>query len=437
MATRLFIVILFQLFSLQCLLAQWSTVHYFTFGGDTLPDIAELSFVNAKSGIAACRSVNPYWPNSNRRGAIMTTNDSSLTWDYRLLVDSFYFEKVIHLDSNIAMAAGSHFNFNWTTFNKGILARSINGGATWDTSIFPYHLKTLTNVNDSIIFITGREYLGTGTRTILLKSIDKGMNWTEMSFPYLTERVTGVSFISDSIGFMTGFNQIIYKTVNQGISWTKDTIGINSGASYLTNISTPSPSNLYTLNSNSEVYSSKDTGTTWNLLTTLNYSFLAEVEFANDSTGFIPASFSIFKTIDGGVTWNLQSSSPPSQGMFFDALTEIFALSPTTLYATGFHSQLYRTYNGGDIISSIRDNDFNDDKSLLVYPSPTNGLINIPYAKNIRSIEVFNMQGQLIQSVEKMSQETIKIDLIGDKGFYLIRVNLQNGSTKSTIVSKY
>lgn len=40
--------------------AQWEVVHDGIFGGDTLPGISSLSFINPAEGIAACRTINPY-----------------------------------------------------------------------------------------------------------------------------------------------------------------------------------------------------------------------------------------------------------------------------------------------------------------------------------------------------------------------------------------
>ncbi|MFT4755553.1 MAG: hypothetical protein ACI91R_000185 [Vicingaceae bacterium] len=110
--------------------AQWKTVHDVNIGGDTLPSISELSFSSAADGITACRTINSYRANSRNVGSIITTNDSESTWTYRLEVVSFYFQKVIHADTNIALAIRSQRNYKWDTYNKRIYERSINSGVT-------------------------------------------------------------------------------------------------------------------------------------------------------------------------------------------------------------------------------------------------------------------------------------------------------------------
>ncbi|MFB1021753.1 MAG: hypothetical protein QMC40_03215 [Vicingaceae bacterium] len=110
--------------------AQWKTVHDVKISRDTLPSISELSFSSAAGCIAACRTINSYRTNSHNVGSILTTNDSESTWTYRLEVVSFYFQKVIHADTNIAPAIRSQLNYTLDTYNKGMYAGSINSGVT-------------------------------------------------------------------------------------------------------------------------------------------------------------------------------------------------------------------------------------------------------------------------------------------------------------------
>jgi len=413
--------------------AQWVPTSSANQQNDSLPHISKVSFINAASGIAACRSVNPYQSNGSNIGSIMTTNDSAVTWTYRLEVDSFYFQDIIHANLNIALAIGSHRNYNWTTFNEGILARSADAGRTWDTTFFPYHLNSIEKINDSVLFIAGTEYFSPPSiRTVLLKSIDEGINWIEIPNSYSQEYITDVDFVTDSIGFMTGINSKVYRTVDQGASWT--TANIDSTQNYkIHNITIPSLSNLYVITDGGTIHNSSDTGSTWNKLATPSGGAFYKIAFVNDSIGYV-AGFGISKTTDSGMTWNNQSfalSSNPS----LHSLTEIIAISPTTLYSAG-PNQFFRTFFGGEIVSHIQTNNSIAENLILAYPSPTERFITIPFLEDVNRIEIIDIRGKEVYSTNQISTPHNKIELHVKNGIYLVKLIFNDGSIRSAKIIK-
>lgn len=352
----------------------------------------------------------------------MTTNDSGLTWTYRLKVDSFYFEKVKNINQSTAIAIGSQHSYNWNWYNKGILARSVNSGVTWDTSYFPYHLKTIEKVNDSILFVVGKEHSNAtaGVKTYLLKSIDKGISWVEVPFAFQQDNITDLKFITDSIALMTGINSKIYKSTNQGNTWTSSVI--DSSTNYtLISMSAPSLSKLFVLSYGGSLLSSSDTGLTWNIVSTINGSGFGEIEFVNDTVGFIPSS-GIFKTIVGGVTWKTQTFSRPTSTVFH-ALADIFPLTSATLYVAG-SGQFYRTYNGGDSLQSTSLRSFHSTKLIKVYPNPFQNEINIAIdsEKNL-TFNLYDITGQRINVRFNPSSVGYKFNVDHLKnGLYLLQV---------------
>ncbi|MBL4707180.1 MAG: T9SS type A sorting domain-containing protein [Flavobacteriales bacterium] len=422
-----FYIVLFMLFSSTGAFAQWETV-YFPFT-DTLPAVLSISFSSPKKGIAACLTSKSFRYN-RYKGSLITTQDSGITWITSLEVDSFSFEKVIHVDSTIAIAIGSHRNINWNIYNEGVIARTVDEGLTWDTTFFPYHIDYIEKANDSVIFAIGIEYFSSGSsNTKLLKSNDIGMTWNSIPFNDSSEIVYDIDFISDSIGFLVGQNGKIFKTINQGISWNMILVDPTRTISIL-NMDIPNSSSIYILSYGTLfsmlLYHSTDSGGTWNLISDSIVSFGAsEVEFANDSVGYIPEKFNIKKTVDGGETWINQRSGPPSSGDFFDDMTDVFTFDEDRVYAAGF-GQLYRTFNGGDtvIITSVtQENSLL--KGLKVYPNPTFGRLLIENKSNQSlSFHLYTLLGREVPISAPLNVTERKFEFdISDlpQGIYLLQ----------------
>lgn len=84
----------------------------------------------------------------------------------------------------------------------------------------------------------------------------------------------------------------------------------------------------------------------------------------------------------------------------------------------------------------IIENGFGSDVS--VYPNPTQGLVMIDLGetyKNI-SIEVVNMMGQVVQTVEFVSAQKIELNIQGADGLYLVRVRSEEGQEATLRVEK-
>ncbi|MDP3148856.1 MAG: YCF48-related protein [Ignavibacteria bacterium] len=100
---------------------------------------------------------------------------------------------------------------------------------------------------------------------------------------------------------------------------------------------------------NGAVMKSTDGGSTWTkLLAPKNPGVVGEttnplssISFINENTGWIVGDYSIFKTIDGGNTWQLQSL-----GINRD-MNAIFFVDENIGYVGGNNGELYKTTNGG------------------------------------------------------------------------------------------
>ena len=141
---------------------------------------------------------------------------------------------------------------------------------------------------NSVRFLTQNDVLATGYYGTLLKSTDAGLTWSN---PITTTSIRGfeslvfwnTSFINAATGFMTGNNSgsstKIYKTTNSGQYWSPVSAFNGSGES---------------------------------------------IQFLNESTGWATSSLFIFRTTNGGSSWDSNFIPMPSMVRsiyFIDAIT--------------------------------------------------------------------------------------------------------------------
>jgi photosystem II stability/assembly factor-like uncharacterized protein len=385
---------------------QWQTIYYPVPTAE-LGQINSVYFTDFNKGMAA-----GYTPGINP--IIIRTNNNGTSWDtVYTSSDNAPFKKIILTDSVTAFAVGE-FNLNP---NKGIIARSNNFGTTWDTII----------VNDALYSVDFPSYYtgyAAGSNGAIYKTIDAGNNWIKL--------ITGVSnyfktihFINDSTGFVLG-DSIILKTIDRGNNWT--ITNINPGYYYFTcSMSFASDSVGYCCFYNSDttkIFKTTNCGNSWNLY---SYhpcdNFITSMFFTDNNTGYISGAFRIEKTIDGGLTWSQQASSPPSWGSFFDDVMDVFFLNKDTGFVIGNY-QFYRTVNGGDTVLSVHEGS-NKVISLLSFPNPFSFETTIQANINLNSatLSIYNALGQEVKTINNISGKEITLQRDNlPEGIYFIRL---------------
>jgi len=309
-------------------IAQWQTIYHPWDISSTLPNLKSVYFFDYNNGMAV--GVD----NSLSVGMIIRTTDSGISWDTVFMNNIFgIYSEIVFTNSNTAFAIGG-----------GLIAKSTDFGNNWDTiTVTTSTLHSIFFSNDSIGYTVGSN----GT---ILKTSDAGTNWFVLNST-VTSTLTSVFFINDTIGFACA-NGFILKTTDGGLNWSLNNIGIGS----LSFIFFSSDSIGYFLSGicfgNYELYKTANGGDNWTLHSTITPFFgcLTSMFFTNDTTGYITGQFQILKTIDGGLTWYFQNSSPPSGGNFLDDLMDVFFLNNDTGFAVGWEGQFYKTTNRGECV---------------------------------------------------------------------------------------
>lgn len=74
------------------------------------------------------------------------------------------------------------------------------------------------------------------------------------------------------------------------------------------------------------------------------------------------------------------------------------------------------------------------DATVTVYPNPSNSIINIASNNTIQSVELYDIQGRVLQTTVENS-ETTTLDISSrDNGVYFLKINTENGSKVEKIV---
>ena len=139
---------------------------------------------------------------------------------------------------------------------------------------------------------------------------------------------------------------IIFVTQTLFASVWQVTIQASKNIDYFKSISVIDDSTVMVFSNTSKVYKTTNSGATWsvtNLPTWPSGTQPRSISFGSEKVGFVAGDNSIAKTIDGGVTWTLLSTTPTGTL----TITSAHATSENTCYFGG-SGKVYSTTDGGN-----------------------------------------------------------------------------------------
>ncbi|MGE5354667.1 MAG: YCF48-related protein [Deltaproteobacteria bacterium] len=233
----------------------------------------------------------------------------------------------------------SQNGFAWSDANTvpGKIARTTNGGTTWTQITLPSKVAMMDMAEKP-----NGELFMSGDGGSILKSTN-GTSWTIASEGLFKGMLNDMCFAANNTIFACGENGIIVKSTDNASSWTR----LNSGTDVrLWGIASTPSGSLFAFGENKTVLKSINGGTTWTSSNTgfdKNEANQGEIKFINDNVGFI-AFDDIFKTTDGGKTWN----------KVLDTLNSwsIEPIDVNTIYASGLWG-VFKSVDGGKSWSNI------------------------------------------------------------------------------------
>jgi len=264
---------------------------------------------------------------------ILKTDDGS-EWSFQgmdLVLPENGLSSISVVDSSTAWAAGGYSE------GFGIVLKTTDGGETW------LRMGSEIDIPNSTLcikaFSSDAAWVGADDNAIYRTS-DGGMTWTDMADPgYNSYGWQGISAASPSSIWLVGGNQqqgAIIHSSDGGTLWTSHGGSLISDWPMIS-VAAYDQQNIWAVGHGFTIVKSTDGGIEWDLVTP--DSLQASDNDANGITVLSPTDAwvaldcgNIWRTSDGGVTWEYQTV-PAGSGGFF--LLRITATDPNTAWVTG------------------------------------------------------------------------------------------------------
>ncbi len=401
-------------------------VHYPAIGSITSPDTAYYYFNN--------NQCSPSGGSNVHYKLFRTTNAFQ---DWHLIGTEMYSQMscVDFVNTNTGFIGKNVFGFNR-------LMKTTDAGNTWIT------LDSLwQNANSPYynIFMFNADSGYTVSYDGILKRINGTQVQTISTNTGVPVYYPKILFTPDNKGFMWSYTSTnstfadpqLHRSLDNGITWNAvltDTIGDFYNLKFADN-------NIGYLTSWKGIYKTIDGGASWNLLPNFNtYTFCLSVVDSN--IVYVSSYDSIFRTTDGGINWQYQPlptntismyRSPKSIQMLDSQNGYIIALN-------GLYNELYTTTNGGALQSIPQM--ISGTEYPVAQPNPADNISRIifpsTYLGKKISINLFNITGKVIASIKQSSCENpVDIDLRAlPSGLYLVQLASEGNTSIIKIVKK-
>ena len=247
---------------------------------------------------------------------------------------------------------------------NGDVYRTTESGKTWQkqNSGTTLHLYSVYFINELDGFISGQAMSGCldedcDKGSIFLQTSDGGITWSKIFFKNYTG-IYSLKFFNKSDGVAiirtpeipNTRSEFIAITTNGGISWNLKDLEIMPYNEFfcIDNI-------LYIASKNQKILKSKDYGLTWETIETPveAWNDVQQIYFFNEKIGYINGSTRIYRTLNGGTSWNATDFPFSSFGVFhFYSENEGFNIISVSIYEGGDFptfkgSKCYQTVNMG------------------------------------------------------------------------------------------
>jgi photosystem II stability/assembly factor-like uncharacterized protein len=169
--------------------------------------------------------------------------------------------------------------------------------------------------------------------------------WTNINSP-TDLQISGVSFVSNDIGYIGGSEGIIYKTEDGGENWTPQVSGITANIFSMT-FTDEMNGHAAAGDGTGYILRTTDGGENWTSQSFATSDYLLEIIFTNSTTGYcVGYDGTILKTIDQGETWTAPDQS------FSGNIRSIYFTNDTTGYAVSEADVIYKTIDAGETWST-------------------------------------------------------------------------------------
>jgi len=267
---------------------------------------------------------------------------------------------------------GYFLDIDFTAVDDGWVAglwkmmRTTDGGNNWVTLIDRPQTNTtiqrISFVNDTIGWYI--EQNGDDNHCTIYKTSNGGDDWIVQYISPQFTLIWDLEFINQNLGFGVGSDPtfpILFKTTNSGNSW-----GIVS----IDNVYAPIIRTLFFLDAlqgwvaGDAIYKTTDGGFTWNMLVGPYSEYIFDIQFTTPTIGWYSDLFGIKKTTDGGTTWIQQATGGDGWHQ-----SSLYFIDSDTGYFCAFNKVLKTTNGGSSWVSQLEGSTLNLSDVCFVDPS--------------------------------------------------------------------
>ena len=212
------------------------------------------------------------------QGTILKTTDGGDSWS---LQNSFTVYDLL----------SAHFandSTGWIVGTNGTILKTINGGSNWIPQNSPFS-EVISDVDfvDSL-YGWAATFESGATETTIIKTTDGGDFWELVTIPMLIPLpVFSVDFIDRNTGWVVGYLEIIYKSIDGGNNWFEQQLGLSSTPEGFLSVSFADENNGWTVGYDGVIGHTSDGGNIWEAQNSGTTNIIWDVYFVNPTTGWI------------------------------------------------------------------------------------------------------------------------------------------------------
>jgi photosystem II stability/assembly factor-like uncharacterized protein len=341
--------------------------------------VRSIAFDPLNSSTLYCGSVSGgVWKSTNSGASWNVMNDAAAN----LVIGSLAVDPT-NGNTIYAATGEGYFNLDWLT-GVGVL-KSTDGGTNWvvqSNFATPNPNFGYSYINRIVIRPDQPNTVYAGMLGGIWKTTNGGTSWAKLNVGSVSVRCMDLVMHPTTYDIMYAtFGNLskdgIYKTTDGGSTWGKLTNGLPTAGYYRINmaISKSAPSTLYAAFDDSathdtyNIYKSTNDGASWSVVTKpVNLpdggSHLGTQGWYNNCIAVHPTDpntvliggINLFKTTDGGASWNMKSEwYSPSAYPFVHADQHIIAYDPSNSSVVYFGNDggMYKSTDGGETFSMI------------------------------------------------------------------------------------
>lgn len=379
---------LLALLCTQIATAQWEETNY----AESI-QVSDINFISEDIGYVAGYN------------ELYKTSDGGDSWTLVVADPFINGPSLVHfINENIGFIAGMD---GGSTIK---IAKTINGGTSWTTSSFAGGGGSI-GPND-FFFLDDNTGFMVDRSGVVLKTTNQGNTWTEAS-NIGSDEPKAIHFTSPSVGYMTlAYDSKVLKTINGGNSWSENDLGFVFGGN---DIVFTDEQTGFIASTNTMVLRTIDAGATWTTSADFGgFDHFNAIAFTNNLTGYaVGQNGTLITTSDGGNNWT------PSSSGSSDLLLDIEFVNDSVGYigTYAFPSHVLKTTTGGGLVAIEESS---TPSAFHVYPMISNGVYTIDCSiQDAYNIKVVDLKGATVHESAEMGKSDI--DISGVKsGMYLL-----------------